>query len=34
MSVGVVRTGGMTGGGRGLTTGRRCGKGGWLCRGG
>ena len=30
VSVKVVCAGKMTGGGRGLTTGRRCGRGGWF----
>ena len=34
MSVGMFCTGGVTGSGRGLVPGRRCGRGGWLCRGG
>ena len=34
VSVEVVCVGKMTRGGRGLTTGRRCGRGGWFLRGG
>ena len=34
VSVGVFRAGGIAGDGRGLVTGRRCGRGGWLCCGG
>ena len=34
MTAEVVRTGGTTGGGRGLVTGKRCGSGGRLGRGG